>query len=67
MNKNLLRPREAAFLLGLSASTLAKMRLAGSGPQYAKLGRRAVAYDRVDLERWVSQRKRNSTSELAGC
>jgi predicted DNA-binding transcriptional regulator AlpA len=41
--------REAARRLGLSTSTLAKMRLSGSGPTYAKLGRRVV-YRTEDLE-----------------
>jgi predicted DNA-binding transcriptional regulator AlpA len=59
-----LRPRDAAAYLGLSASTLAKMRLRGDGPLYAKLGSRVVAYDTSDLDRWVNERKLRSTSEL---
>lgn len=58
-----LRPAAAAMYLGLSHSTLAKMRLRGDGPRYAKLGKRAVIYDVSDLEIWVETRKRNSTSE----
>ncbi len=59
-----LRPPEAARYLGLSVSTLAKMRLRGDGPTYSKAGPRAVIYDIVDLENWVSERRRRSTSEL---
>jgi predicted DNA-binding transcriptional regulator AlpA len=54
--------RTAAEHLGLSTSTLAKMRLYGNGPAYCKLGRR-VCYRLADLESWVNARKRLSTSE----
>ena len=57
-----LNVQEAARLLGLSVSTLNKMRLTGSGPPYLKLGRRVV-YDVHDLEAWAASRKRNHTSE----
>ena len=58
-----LRAREAAQYLGLSPSTLAKARIRGDGPRYAKAGQRVVLYDLKDLESWVEARKRNSTSE----
>lgn len=35
--------RDAARLVGLSESTLAKLRLNGNGPVYCKLGRRVVS------------------------
>jgi predicted DNA-binding transcriptional regulator AlpA len=57
-----LRAGAAAAYLGLSKSTLAKMRLRGDGPQYAKLGRRVVVYDTSDLDAWVNARKLSSTS-----
>ncbi len=57
-----LRAEAAAIYLGLSKSTLAKMRLRGDGPQYAKLGQRVVVYDTSDLDAWVNARKLNSTS-----
>ena len=52
----------AADLLGLSTSTLAKMRLYGTGPHFSKLGRRVV-YRRADLEDWVAENRFRSTSE----
>jgi len=58
-----LRVREAAEYLGLSPSTLAKMRLRGDGPPYAKAGPRVVIYDLLDLGAYVAARKRLSTSE----
>ncbi len=61
-----LRPKEAAAFVGLATSTMAKMRLRGDGPRYAKLGKRAVVYDFGDLERWVDEQKRHSTSDRQG-
>ncbi len=58
-----LRPPAAAEYLGLSASTLAKMRLRGDGPIYAKAGPRVVVYDLADLESWLAARKHTSTSD----
>jgi len=57
------RAPEAASYLGLSASTLAKMRLRGDGPLYSKAGPRIVVYDIRDLDDWLDARKRKSTSE----
>ena len=58
-----LRPPGAASYLGLSASTLAKMRLRGDGPPYSKAGPRIVVYDVQDLNAWLYARKHKSTSE----
>ncbi len=57
------RALEAAEYIGLSASTLAKMRLRGDGPVYSKAGPRIVLYDRADLEAWLAARKRPERSE----
>lgn len=51
----------AADFLGLSVSTLNKMRLNGNGPRYLKLGRR-VLYDIRDLEEWTAECTRSHTS-----
>ena len=61
-----LRAPDAAAYLGLSVSTLAKMRLRGDGPVYSKAGLRIVLYDRSDLEAWLQQRRRASTSDPGG-
>lgn len=53
---------EAADLIGLSASTLNKLRVFGGGPQFLKLGRRVV-YDPADLDAWLAERRRRSTSD----
>jgi hypothetical protein len=64
MNHCMLAAVDAARYLGLAVQTLAKLRLSGNGPPFAKLGRRVV-YDPQDLEYWLSQRKRTSTSQAS--
>ena len=53
---------EAAQYLGISASTLSKLRVFGGGPKFHKLGRRVV-YDTRDLDGWFEARQRSSTSD----
>ena len=52
----------AARFVGLSESTLAKLRLNGNGPIYCKLGRRVV-YRPADLEQWLQSRTTRDTSD----
>lgn len=51
----------AAKYLGVSQGYLNKLRITGGGPVFSKLGRRCV-YDVVDLDQWIADRKRASTS-----
>lgn len=60
---NRMRPPAAAAYLGISASTLAKMRLRGDSPPYSKVGTRVVVYLRADLDTYLLARRRHSTSE----
>jgi predicted DNA-binding transcriptional regulator AlpA len=53
---------EAARFVGLSESTLAKLRLNGNGPVYSKLGRRVV-YRVADLDEWLQSRTTRDTSD----
>jgi hypothetical protein len=53
---------QAASQVGLSVSTLAKLRLRGGGPAYCKLGRRVI-YRLDDLEAWLERNRRCSTSD----
>jgi predicted DNA-binding transcriptional regulator AlpA len=53
---------DAAHFIGLSQSTLAKLRLGGNGPPYCKLGRRVV-YRREDLGVWLESRLTRNTSD----
>jgi predicted DNA-binding transcriptional regulator AlpA len=52
----------AAKFVGLSESTLAKLRLNGNGPLYCKLGRRVV-YRPADLELWLQSRTTRHTCD----
>jgi len=47
---------EAAEYLRSSKSTLAKLRLVGSGPAFFRIGR-AVRYCRSDLDFWMNRSK----------
>ena len=58
----MMRAPQAAAYLGLSTSTLAKMRLRGDGPIFYKAGPRVVVYDLLDLKDWLKSRRRSSTS-----
>lgn len=47
---------------GLSASYWNQTRLRGDGPEFLKIGRR-VLYRWADVEAWLAERRRQSTSE----
>ena len=62
-NQYWLRPPAAGeYLGGTSTSTLAKWRLAGTGPAYSKAGKNVVYGDR-DLDNYLTSRRRLSTSD----
>jgi excisionase family DNA binding protein len=48
--------------LGVSKSTLEKLRVYGGGPKFLKLGR-LVRYRIEDLEQWLAERVVTSTSD----
>lgn len=54
--------KEAARLLGFSVRTLQAWRVRGGGPLFVKAGR-SVRYRPSDLEAWVEERLRRSTSD----
>jgi hypothetical protein len=60
--KRLLPVAEAATYVSLSASTLNRLRVSGGGPRYAKLAAK-ILYDVRDLDLWIENSKRGSTSE----
>lgn len=55
---------EAAGYVRLAETTLNKMRVAGTGPQFLKMGK-AVRYRRSDLDDWIGAKVVRSTSERA--
>ena len=63
IQKRVLRTPEAALYVGLSPSTLEKKRLDGSGPEFLRLGGRAVGYDLAKLDGWLERQRRTSTSD----
>jgi predicted DNA-binding transcriptional regulator AlpA len=60
--QRLLKTPDAALLVGLSARTLEKHRVYGTGPVYRKLGGRVV-YAVEDLLSWSEKGARRSTSD----
>jgi predicted DNA-binding transcriptional regulator AlpA len=61
-----LRTPGAAEYVGLSDSTLEKFRLTGDGPKFVRIGVRAVGYRIEDLDAWLAERVRRSTSDKGG-
>lgn len=59
-----LKTADAAAYVNLSPPTLARFRLTGEGPVFAKLGG-AVRYRRADLDAWLESRLVKSTSAAA--
>jgi hypothetical protein len=53
----------AAKALNLSSTWLAQMRLKGNGPRYVKVGRK-VLYRPADVEAWLDEHIRRSTSDV---
>ena len=65
-NEKYLMTQEAADYLRLSARTLERMRVEGTGPKFRKAGpgkRARVLYLRSDLENWLERYAYVSTSE----
>jgi predicted DNA-binding transcriptional regulator AlpA len=60
--ERLLTTSEAASLLRLSPSWLAKARMRGDGPPYIKLGR-SIRYSQTALLLWMRAHQRLSTSQ----
>ena len=59
---NLLTTKEAAAYLRLSHRTLERYRVTGEGPTFLK-ARRRVFYRQADLDQWLENSRRRSTSD----
>jgi predicted DNA-binding transcriptional regulator AlpA len=66
ISERLLTPKDAADVLRLSLSWLAKARMRGDGPPYVKLGR-SIRYREGALVQWLRSQGRLSTSEQQKC
>jgi predicted DNA-binding transcriptional regulator AlpA len=62
----LLRPEEAARLLGYTTRALEAWRMQGRGPAFVRVSKRSVRYRRGDLLAWAASRVCRSTSDGAG-
>jgi excisionase family DNA binding protein len=62
MTTEYLTPKQAAVYLSSSTSTLAKRRLYGGGPHFARIGR-AVRYAKSDLDAFMASTTVISTSD----
>ena len=58
----LLTPKEAARLLKVSLSWMAKARMRGDGPPYIRIGR-SIRYSETALHLWMRAHQRLSTSQ----
>ena len=58
----LMTPNDAAKVLQVSLSWLAKARMRGDGPPYIPVGR-SIRYAEAALIQWMKSRQRSSTSE----
>jgi excisionase family DNA binding protein len=61
----LLPQGELAHFLNISQRTLERWRVEGTGPTFVKAGRR-VLYRLEDVERWLADGARHSTSDHRG-
>lgn len=59
----LMTETQAAEYLSLTNRALQAWRCQGRGPRFVKISARAVRYRLEDLERWVEERLRRSTSD----
>lgn len=65
MSNEYVSTKQAAEILGVSESYLAKLRcLTSTGPRFLKLGK-AVRYATVDLHLWAEANARQSTSNTS--
>lgn len=58
-----LRTREASEYIGITASTLEKMRGSGTGPLFVRATPKIILYRKADLDRWLSDRVCQSTAD----
>jgi excisionase family DNA binding protein len=56
---------QLAKMLGISRRTLERMRNAGTGPRFSKVGK-TILYREADVEAWLAERSFGSTAEAKG-
>ena len=63
IQERLLTSQEAAGFLGLTPRFLEMRRFNGNGPPHIRISSRCVRYLMSDLQAWVEERRRTSTSD----
>ncbi len=56
-------PKELAGILGVTIQMLTYLRTKGRGPKYVKFGRRNVIYSAVEVDKYLKEQERLSTSD----
>lgn len=64
MNEQLLNTKQAAHFLGVSAAFLERDRWAGARIPFVKLGTRSIRYRKSDLDNYINQQIKHSTSQV---
>lgn len=59
----LLDTAKTAEILTVHPQTLATWRMIGEGPPFVRVGRKNIRYRASDVERWIEDNLRSSTSE----
>ena len=60
---HLLTEKEVAKMTGFSIRPLQSWRTRGGGPRFVKISARCVRYRIEDVETWIDERLRTSTSD----
>lgn len=56
-------PKELADLLGVTIQILTYLRMTGRGPKYVKFGLRNVIYSALEVDKYLKEQERLSTSD----
>lgn len=63
MSHTLLTTKQAAEYLGMSEAFLERDRWAGAKIRFIKVGSRAVRYEKSELDAYIANQRRTSTSD----
>jgi len=56
-NQKILRAKEVAEMTGVTTRALHHWRQTGQGPAFLRLSRKCVRYERVEVERWIAEKR----------
>lgn len=54
--EGLMTEQDLARLLNVSLSTVKRLRAEGEGPDFIRIGKRAIRYRREDVDAWLQRR-----------